>query len=70
MGSITKVLSKAKFRGTMNGFLYLTTYRETNRMILSDDDVIVLLAHHLFNGDKMPDKINVTVSWDSDKVGD
>lgn len=68
MGSITKVLNKAKFRGTMNGFLYLTTYRETNRMILSDDDVIVLLAHHLFTGGEMPDKINASVSWDSDKV--
>ena len=67
MGSISKTLNKAKFRGSMNGFLFLQTYRETNKVILSKDEVIVLLAKNLFPDGNMPAEVNVTVSWNENE---
>ena len=67
MGSISKTLNKAKFRGSMNGSLFLQTYRETNKVILSKDEVIVLLAKNLFPDGNMPAEVNVTVSWNENE---
>ena len=66
-GSISKTLNKAKFRGSMNGFFFLQTYRETNKMILSKDEVIVLLSRDLFRDENMPAEVNVTVSWNENE---
>ena len=66
-GSISKTLKKAKFRGSMNGFLFLQTYRESNKIILSKDEVVVLLARNLFPDGNMPAEVNVTVSWNENE---
>ncbi len=66
-GNISKTLNKAKFRATMNGFFYLQTYRETNKMSLSKDEVIVLLTRNLFPDGNMPAEVNVTVSWNENE---
>ena len=67
MGSISKTLKKAKFRGSMTGSLFLQTYRESNKMILSKDEVVVLLPRNLFPDGNMPAEVNVTVSWNEKK---
>ncbi len=67
MGSISKTLIKAKFRASMNGALFLQTYRESNKMILSKDEVIVLLARNLFPDGNVPAEVNVTVSWNENE---
>jgi hypothetical protein len=51
----------------MNGFFYLQTYRETNKMSLSKDEVIVLLTRNLFPNGNMPAEVNVTVSWNENE---
>lgn len=67
MGRISRTLSKAKFRASMNGALFLQTYRETNKMILSKDEVIVLLSRDLLPDGNMPAEVNVTVSWNENE---
>ncbi len=67
MGSITRTLIKAKFRASMNGALFLQTYRESNKMILSKDELVVLLPRNLFPDRNMPAEVNVTVNWNENE---
>ena len=68
MGSISKTLIKAKFRASMGGALFLQTYRESNKMILSKDEWVVLLPRNLFPDGNMPAEVSVTVYWNEDEV--
>ena len=66
-GSISKTLIKVKFRASMNGALFLQTYRESNKMILSKDELVVLLPRNLFPDGNMPAEVNVAVNWNENE---
>jgi len=60
---IEKTLAKAKPWAAQSGWMYLTTYREFNRITVSHDELIVMVKTDLFPGEP-PEEIRVSVEWD------
>ena len=65
MGRLEKTLFKVSLWRGVRGFADATTYRETDRVSLSNDVLIVVLKNGLVPGFPwgVPDQIRVTVEW-------